>query len=650
MKYRVLFIVFVLLYLLPGSVAGQQYNIVRQGVCWTTPGAVDSSLTRLVYVSVSGAGPTSVKYVNAAGADVDVSGGGSFEMGYCGCCADSTAINLLYYSFGDSIVNGDTLISPFNSGNIFYVSTNGDNATGRKGYMDLPFLFSPMDSTGNSIENSTIWVYPGLYDVGPGQTIPYTFGNRQNPYVFYAPNADLNFINNTNGYLFRPSGAHTNGYFYFIANKVYLQDLSFVRFFEVGNIGGFFANINQLILQDSITGGDAAFVIPSGIINIDSFNVGSRTGIYTTSLTGDWLQYNIGTIESIQTATIDGAKSEVIRQGNSFAGTQDSTFLGIEIQTAKITDAARLFSNTHAGQYQNTNLVFNIENSFIGYTGTSTDTLLTEVSPGSTTTNNLNYISLADAGYGNYNANLNFEYIESDKFINVGDNGPNADIKIDVGEAVFKNTRGVQLQNFDPVGSKASINCENCLSEANAVVLVFGANGEIEISGKYETAKSGKPVIYAEKDIFIGNAQLINDGVTPAIIAPTPITVYVRGDLYMNSDSIDSNVTFQKIEYGYENCAGSFEDTQSFLSSFCPPAYNGTAFATTDGSGDITVTIGTTMPDATYTALLGAQGSTFQQPQVQSQTATDFVVRFFDAAGNPITSTGVVLDWEVRDR
>jgi len=35
---------------------------------------------------------------------------------------------------------------------------------------------------------------------------------------------------------------------------------------------------------------------------------------------------------------------------------------------------------------------------------------------------------------------------------------------------------------------------------------------------------------------------------------------------------------------------------------------------------------------------------------VQSQTATDFVVRFFDAAGNPITSTGVVLDWEVRDR
>jgi len=68
------------------QLTAQQYNIIRQGICWTTPGAVDSSLTRLSYVSMSGAGPISINYINAAGDDVDVSGGGSFEMGYCGCC------------------------------------------------------------------------------------------------------------------------------------------------------------------------------------------------------------------------------------------------------------------------------------------------------------------------------------------------------------------------------------------------------------------------------------------------------------------------------------------------------------------------------------------------------------------------------------
>lgn len=95
---------------------------------------------------------------------------------------------------------------------------------------------------------------------------------------------------------------------------------------------------------------------------------------------------------------------------------------------------------------------------------------------------------------------------------------------------------------------------------------------------------------------------------------------------------------------------GTNTSVNTALSNVYDYSHNGTAFATTDGSGDVTVTIGATMPDATYTVLLAAQGGTFQHPQVQSRTETNFVVRFFDAAGAPITGFGVVLDWEVRER
>lgn len=781
MKKYILFLI--VLSICPFLAGSQQYNIIRQGVCWTTPTAVDSSLTRLVYVSVSGAGPISVNYINSYGTTVDVGVGGSFEMGYCGCCpaVDSTAIDVLFYEFGDSIFNGDTLISPFNSGDTYYIATTGDNATGRRGYMDIPFTTSPLDSANTGMAH---WVYPGTYDIGPGQQFPHVFGTSQNPYVFYAPNSILNFINTGNGYLFRPSGAHNNPYFYLIANKMYLKDLSLIRFFEAGNRGVLSARINQLVFKDSIAGGDAGFVVPAGQIRIDSLYSASRAAIYSTSLTGDKLFFRVGVMQSDQTTTIDGLKSEMIRQGDAFAGPQSNTLFQIDIGNLYATDVARVFSNGHNGEYQNSTLLLKAENSNIRYTGTSVDSTLAQQSVGLTTANNLNYISLIAPDYSGYLAQLDFKNIDSDKFIYVKDNGPNAKINIEIGDAVFRNTRGIQVSNPDPVGSETRVNCRNCVSEQNAVILSYGSSGMLGISGRYETEKAGRPVIYTEKDIYIENAQLYGDGTYPCIQASAPVTVYVRGDLYMNSDSIHPNITFQKIEYGYDDCNGDFIDTQTILDALCdsiaaiPADLNvaeddlvangshttdwlthsltfdytgagldtivfrwpspdgevqglyisdgaqemallmndvrGTDFAniinynladeivfgnrqdtvvtqadkwfadiqnlvradtvrsvmvidsdteiklkyvpisgrvsdTTDGSGDIVIPLGVTMGSVNFTALVGARGTTFQQAQVISNTATDITVRVLDFLGVPITGAAVVVDWMVMD-
>lgn len=80
------YIILTFLSLLSEGLQSQVFQIVEEPVCWTT-GAADSSLTRASYVSVSGAVLT-VFYINQDGASVDVSAGGNFSFGRCGCCTN----------------------------------------------------------------------------------------------------------------------------------------------------------------------------------------------------------------------------------------------------------------------------------------------------------------------------------------------------------------------------------------------------------------------------------------------------------------------------------------------------------------------------------------------------------------------------------
>ena len=63
-------------------------EIAQEQVCWSTPGGADSSLTRYVLISTRVPDrPRTLCYVDENGQVADVSGGGSFTPGFCGCCA-----------------------------------------------------------------------------------------------------------------------------------------------------------------------------------------------------------------------------------------------------------------------------------------------------------------------------------------------------------------------------------------------------------------------------------------------------------------------------------------------------------------------------------------------------------------------------------
>ena len=77
----------------------------------------------------------------------------------------------------------------------------------------------------------------------------------------------------------------------------------------------------------------------------------------------------------------------------------------------------------------------------------------------------------------------------------------------------------------------------------------------------------------------------------------------------------------------------------------------GTAFGTTDGSGDVIVTLPATMPDATYSVVCTPNSTTAQIVTIQSTTNTTFTARFFNAlTGAAITGTGIVLNYTITDR
>lgn len=157
----------------------------------------------------------------------------------------------------------------------------------------------------------------------------------------------------------------------------------------------------------------------------------------------------------------------------------------------------------------------------------------------------------------------------------------------------FTRTRAVDI--VEDITAKCEINLNVVCDSSHVVSILRGVtgSGKLTISGRMETKKAATGVIYSTKDFYLENAELINDGITPCIVANTPITVYVIGDLYMNSDSINSNVTFQKIEYGYLDPTNSkYNDTQKIINNIAALVAGGSNIYTIDGSlsGDRTVT------------------------------------------------------------
>jgi hypothetical protein len=70
---------------------------------------------------------------------------------------------------------------------------------------------------------------------------------------------------------------------------------------------------------------------------------------------------------------------------------------------------------------------------------------------------------------------------------------------------------------------------------------------------------------------------------------------------------------------------------------------------TTNGSGDLVITLPTAMSNDTYSATATAEGTTPYILTCSAKSTTQVTFRVFDAAGAAVTSTSVTINWKVTD-
>ena len=75
----------------------------------------------------------------------------------------------------------------------------------------------------------------------------------------------------------------------------------------------------------------------------------------------------------------------------------------------------------------------------------------------------------------------------------------------------------------------------------------------------------------------------------------------------------------------------------------------GIVSGTPDGSGDLTLTFGTAMPDATYSATATAEGTTAYIITVHTKATGSVKFRVFNDAGAAVTSGTITVNYQITD-
>lgn len=127
--------------------------------------------------------------------------------------------------------------------------------------------------------------------------------------------------------------------------------------------------------------------------------------------------------------------------------------------------------------------------------------------------------------------------------------------------------------------------------------------------------------------------EAIANGInTHTLLAPASIPSNIRTRLPASAPTTESGV---------------WERDASENSIFRAMVHSDVA-GSTDGSGDITVSHDN--DDGTFNVQVTVTGTTFFHAQVHTKTASDFKIRFFDAAGAPVTGTAVTADYTLTDK
>lgn len=122
---------------------------------------------------------------------------------------------------------------------------------------------------------------------------------------------------------------------------------------------------------------------------------------------------------------------------------------------------------------------------------------------------------------------------------------------------------------------------------------------------------------------------------------------FILPDFYKNT-----NVTFSTTPRTFAQSKPNTLPQGAGMEWGTPAVYrNAVATSTTDGSGDITITFSSAMPDATYTALCQSEGTTASYTwQIHTKTTASFKVRVRDSNTKAaVTSTSVTFAYEAKD-
>lgn len=99
-----------------------------------------------------------------------------------------------------------------------------------------------------------------------------------------------------------------------------------------------------------------------------------------------------------------------------------------------------------------------------------------------------------------------------------------------------------------------------------------------------------------------------------------------------------------------EEFDGNVEYTVNDIKSYVLKNHrSGVQTATTDGSGDITITFSSALPDNTYSLIVTPKGITYYTTTYHTEATGSVKVRFFDASGAAVTATSVTISYEAKD-
>lgn len=443
---------------------------------------------------------------------------------------DSIRIDSFVFNNGTSFVIADTLQPCEYHGNIMYISTSGNDLTGKKGFEHLPFSANSMFRGADSII-----VKPGHYTVA-NTAIP--LGSANMP-LYFRSEGNITLLG-TGGQAFQ-----------FDAYGDTTATIKMNRF-NVGSNVGFYSrfgagmHVDVDYLEQLNTNFRAVVTQKGGIfrfkkvVSVETF----ASQRFATLVSEKPVVLNI------EEAIVSNKDAEFIKVSTSSGGN-----LNISLKNATFDNCQPILSNAAGGilvpvDVPNNVSTFDLSNIDFRLKSNVRDiTPQNAYAPFSSGFQVYGYMSMTGNPGATFAASdtsqLFFDYknIKSDAPVYIGYTGNESEVKVNLSNAVFKKTRALEIDkrstNPRSIGNSQTIflHLDNVICDSSHVISILSEasdNYNIIITGNIRTKGVGVPVIYTNQNLILKDLYIENDGTVPLISAANAVTVTLENVTFSN--------------------------------------------------------------------------------------------------------------------